>query len=49
MRIVVGFCLILLFSLGLLAQSPKMTVYRDSKFPFTITYDGGEWEVVQSS
>ena len=41
--------MMLLFSVGLFAQVPKMTVYRDVKFPFSISYDAEEWEVVPSS
>lgn len=54
MKIITARCLVLiLVILGALinlpAQSAKPTVYRDEKFPFSITYDSNEWEVVPSS
>lgn len=48
-RLGLGTGLLVLLVTGLFAQSPKLTVYRDEKFPFSITYDSDEWETVPSS
>lgn len=48
-RLVLGTGLLILLVTGLFAQSTKLTVYRDEKFPFSITYNSDEWETVPSS
>ncbi|MBX3291156.1 MAG: hypothetical protein KF855_17755 [Acidobacteria bacterium] len=48
-RLICGIGLLVLLVTGLFAQSPKPTAYRDEKFPFSITYDANEWEVIPSS